>query len=410
MDLGTLSAEQIAKAVGCSKALAEKFTPFLNEAFREYGITTFERQCAFLAQVGHESGSFRYTEEIWGPTPAQLTYEGRPNLGNNKQGDGLRFKGHGLIQITGRFNHAKVRDNLRKRFADVPDFEAQPTELCSLRWATLSAAEYWYDHGGNHLADKGEFERLTKVINGGLNGLPDRIARLERAKRALRQSEPIADPEPVAVIEKEPAMIPALLVGLASSLIENFVVPLAREKTTTFLNKHVDKPEMVDNVVTAIIDTAVAATGLSDPIAAVVAAKADPAIMEKIQVSALDNIDKLAPIVERMAALDREQFAAEEASRDSASARAKLDGNDQDIFLTRSIVGLMLGLMLAVALLIGILAYFKIDSTIVAGLAALFTTLAGGIASKFSTRYDHRYGSSRSSMTKDVVISELSKR
>lgn len=90
--------------------------------------------------------------------------------------------------------------------------------------------------------------------------------------------------------------------------------------------------------------------------------------------------------------------------------KPSISEDDQDAFLTRAIVVMMIGLMCAVAILIGVLSYFKADGTIIAGLAALFTTLAGGIAGKFSTRYDHRYGSSRGSSAKDVVINELSKR
>jgi putative chitinase len=69
---------------------------------REFEVTTPLRQAAFLAQLAHESGQFRFMEEIWGPTPAQRRYEGRRDLGNIQPGDGFRYKGRGPIQITGR--------------------------------------------------------------------------------------------------------------------------------------------------------------------------------------------------------------------------------------------------------------------------------------------------------------------
>jgi putative chitinase len=150
-----------------------------------YSIDTPARQAAFLAQVGHESGGLRYVRELWGPTDAQERYEGRLDLGNTQPGDGERFKGHGLIQTTGRANHAKVRDRLRERFDDVPDFEAEPESLMEPKWACLSAADYWDMHKLNVLADAGDFRRITKRINGGFNGYDDRLARWELARRTL---------------------------------------------------------------------------------------------------------------------------------------------------------------------------------------------------------------------------------
>ena len=86
------------------------------------------------------------------------------------------FRGHGLIQTTGRFNHRRVTQRLRARFPNmnVPDFEKEPNKLTLPRWAALSAADYWDMINGNSMADKGQFELLTKRINGGLNGFADR--------------------------------------------------------------------------------------------------------------------------------------------------------------------------------------------------------------------------------------------
>jgi putative chitinase len=172
-------------AVGCTPERAAKFAEPLSAACAAYGIDTNRRLAAFLAQIGHESGSFKFTSEVWGPTPAQAGYEGRADLGNVKLGDGSRYRGHGLVQITGRFNHARVRDRLRKRFPDAPDFEADPEALTQPKWACLSAADYWDDKNLNALADTDQFAAITKKINGGLNGQADRIARWERAKKAL---------------------------------------------------------------------------------------------------------------------------------------------------------------------------------------------------------------------------------
>jgi putative chitinase len=180
-----VSPEHIAACTGARIDRAERFAPYLSAGMAFYGIDTPQRQAAFLAQVGHESGGLKYVSEIWGPTAAQERYEGRLDLGNVKPGDGSRFRGHGLIQTTGRRNHALVRDRLRQRFHDVPDFELEPEALMDTQWAALSACDYWDMRHLNKLADAGDFEGITKAINGGLNGYEDRCERWEYGKRAL---------------------------------------------------------------------------------------------------------------------------------------------------------------------------------------------------------------------------------
>src|SRR5690606_9785953 len=93
------------QATGLSAAKSMEWFPHIRAACAEFDITTRVRMSAFLAQVGHESGGFVYTRELWGPTAAQARYEGRADLGNVFPGDGFRFRGRGLIQITGRYNY-----------------------------------------------------------------------------------------------------------------------------------------------------------------------------------------------------------------------------------------------------------------------------------------------------------------
>lgn len=152
-------------------------------------LTTVARLAPWLGQVGHETLRLRYTAELWGPTAQQLRYEPvttlSRRLGNNQPGDGRRFAGHGLIQTTGRHNHARVRDRLRARLGpEVPDFEANPLQLCTPGWAALSAADYWVDRRLNELADAGDHVALTRRINGGTNGLADRLALTAQARAA----------------------------------------------------------------------------------------------------------------------------------------------------------------------------------------------------------------------------------
>lgn len=174
------------RAAGANSVRAELWLEPIRAAADVYRITTPVRVAAFLPQIGHESGGLKYTTEIWGPTEAQERYEGRADLGNTQKGDGAKFKGHGLLQTTGRANHARVRDRLRARLGDrVPDFEAHPELLAEREWAALSAADYWDDRGLNALADAGDFRRITKLINGGLNGLPDRLIKWHAVRAVL---------------------------------------------------------------------------------------------------------------------------------------------------------------------------------------------------------------------------------
>jgi putative chitinase len=163
-----------------------RFVGPLNEAMAEFHINTKARQAAFLAQLGHESGSFRYMEEI----ASGASYEGRRDLGNHEQEaidaaarhgttPGRFYKGHGPIQVTGYYNH---RDAGRKLGLDLVN---EPTLLTDPVHGCRAAAWYWHSRGLNEAADAGKFELITRRINGGLNGLRDRMAYLDRATEVL---------------------------------------------------------------------------------------------------------------------------------------------------------------------------------------------------------------------------------
>jgi putative chitinase len=147
----------------------------LNEAMAEYEINTPLRQAAFLAQIAHESGELRYVREI----ASGEAYEGRADLGNTKAGDGKRFRGRGLIQVTGRANYEACGKALGLPLLDFPEMLELPT------YAAKSAAWFWKSRGLNELADNGSFKEITKKINGGYNGWTDRQKFYERAKAVV---------------------------------------------------------------------------------------------------------------------------------------------------------------------------------------------------------------------------------
>jgi putative chitinase len=171
---------------GIKSSDARRWAGPIRDALELAECDTHWRISAWLAQVGHESGRLRYTRELWGPTKQQLRYEPTTSLsrqlGNTRSGDGSRYRGRGLIQTTGRANHAMTTVKLRELIGnDVPDFEAQPEQLQSDKWAALSAGLFWRVKTLNRFADSGDFAQLTKRINGGYNGLADRQMLYARA-------------------------------------------------------------------------------------------------------------------------------------------------------------------------------------------------------------------------------------
>mgnify|MGYP003403044135 FL=1 len=175
-----ITSQGLSRAFGIKVQVAQSWLPYLREAYKLAEIDTPQREACFLAQIGHESGCFRFVREIWGPTKQQLRYEGTSlavKLGNTQEGDGKRYMGRGLIQITGRANYRMVTVKFKKIFgSDSPDFETDPVQLESKFWAMQSAALFWKEKKLNHFADKNDFAELTRRINGGYNGLAHRQA------------------------------------------------------------------------------------------------------------------------------------------------------------------------------------------------------------------------------------------
>ena len=191
-----LTLQQLITIMPNARAKAGIFLPALNAAMAEFDINTPARQASFLAQLAHESGQLVYVRELWGPTPSQLRYErdftaawppkARTDrnqlpfdLGNSQAGDGSRYRGRGLIQVTGRTNYAACGKALGLDLLAKPELLEQTVNACR------SAGWFWQSRGLNALADAGDQVAVTKRINGGTNGLAERLAYFKVAQRVL---------------------------------------------------------------------------------------------------------------------------------------------------------------------------------------------------------------------------------
>lgn len=172
------------------------------------GITTPKRVIQFMAQLFVESGGLRVTEEnlrysvkrlqvVWpsrfksdrdaapfANNPSALAnrvYGGRMGNGPEESGDGWRYRGRGLKQLTGKANYRAFTAWARQRFPDAPDFAADPDRVAEFPWAFVSAVWFWDANGLSRLADNDDTLAITKRVNGGLNGLADRRAAVRKA-------------------------------------------------------------------------------------------------------------------------------------------------------------------------------------------------------------------------------------
>ena len=173
--MSDLTIAQLLAIMPYARPRAAKFLAPLNAAMLEFGITTPARQASFLSQVGHESGSLAYVREL----ASGAAYEGRRDLGNTWPGDGVRYKGRGLIQITGRANYAACGVALGLDLLTQPALLEQTVNACR------SAGWFWQANGLNALADAGDQVKVSRRVNGGTNGLAERLALFAVAKRVL---------------------------------------------------------------------------------------------------------------------------------------------------------------------------------------------------------------------------------
>ena len=183
--------------------------PHLQKVCDKYSINNVNRQAAFLGQLMHESNNLKTMQEnlhysanglksVWGsrfPTDeiankyanqpdmiANKVYSNRMGNGDEESGEGWKYRGRGLIQCTGKDLYKTLSDALNVDLINDPDMLLQPP------YAAMSAGWFWNKKGLNDLADQNNYEatkEMTKRINGGFNGLDDRIVKIEQAKKIL---------------------------------------------------------------------------------------------------------------------------------------------------------------------------------------------------------------------------------
>ena len=218
--------------IGVSGARSDRYLRDLNAMLPKYGINTPLRVAHFLAQVLHESGMLRHTTEnmnysakglrkifskyftraqarSYARKPESIgnrAYANRNGNGSETSGDGHRYRGRGLIQLTGKDNYQKFSD-----WHGV-DVVHDPNSVAS-NYAVASAVFYWNRNSLNWLADRNDVRAVTKRINGGYNGLQDRIDLLRKAKRAvaasnLSQAPSVAPKTSTTGITQETPMTP----------------------------------------------------------------------------------------------------------------------------------------------------------------------------------------------------------
>lgn len=182
----SITAQQLLLILPNAGKQAGVFASALSLAMDRYQINTRLRMAAFIAQVGHESGQFRYVRELGGDQYLSKYDTGTiaKRLGNTPEadGDGQKYRGRGLIQITGRDNYLACSKAL---FSD-DRLLRTPELLEQAEWACKSAAWFWNSRNLNALADAGDFEAITKRINGGMNGLAERVEFYNRALKVLQ--------------------------------------------------------------------------------------------------------------------------------------------------------------------------------------------------------------------------------
>jgi putative chitinase len=173
-----MTKQEFIKLVPSNPSLADRYYQPIKDTMDKFNIDTPLRQSHFISQLLHETGNLQYTQEI----ASGKAYEGRKDLGNTQVGDGARFKGRGLFQLTGRANYKAFGDYIGVDLIKNPELVANNPKIGS-----LVAGWFWNVKKLNKKADNDDIIGVTKSINGGLNGIADRVEKLKNAKAVITE-------------------------------------------------------------------------------------------------------------------------------------------------------------------------------------------------------------------------------
>lgn len=423
----------------------ERWLWAINNALMRYEINTANRVAMFLAQCAHESGGFRHLVESLNYSAAALratwpnrfteaeaadmardqarigerAYGGRMGNGPEGSGDGFKYRGRGIIQITGRETYGKCGDALRLDLINKPELLEDPEA------AALSAGWYWSTHGCNALADANDFEGVTRRINGGINGLADRRAWLAKVYAAMgtQPGDRIKDNAPPPLTQRKGndmgAMFGAGLIGELLKTVLSKFEPLARQKIEAEVGK-VD-PTAATALADAFMGMINKATGIVDPVQAVAAVTAATpeaaAKLATVQADTLEYLDKLAPMINSIARFDKEQREASDASFDRAAVRASTPEGWKLRWLQATFVQRTVGwAILVIAALIGALSIGAIwmsavmqttISNILGQLVVLEVTLITGLITSFRDQIGFAYGGTADGNASATAMEEV---
>lgn len=295
-----ITADLLRSAMPSAGARADEYAPHLEAARRRFVGDNWHHVAMWLAQISHESGSLRYVLEL----ASGDAYEGRQSLGNTQPGDGRKFRGRGLLQVTGRDNYTRCGYELNLPLVERPELLEQPEH------AAMSAGWVWQSHGLGALCEAPDpVLAVTRRLNGGINGLDDRRERYQVAMTAMKlhhsaptltqgstATQPAAPPPPAAP-SPAPDNAPEISMPLPSAAAVSLAAELWRILRPT------DKVAAVSGAIEKAAPALLEAAKTAVPSAvneqqAVEQIKANPQLQAQFRQQAMVRWDDLAPILE----------------------------------------------------------------------------------------------------------------
>lgn len=337
---------------------------------------------------GKAAGAYQFLPTTWADLRRRYAWA-LPDFSPASQDAGavLLIHDRGALDdvLAGRFDEAIAK--LRPTWTSLPGAAEN-----SGRYTMARALEVYRRYGGELARD----DQPAAPIED--RSTP---ARPEDAGRIFNPEQDSPNMDPITI---------GLGLGLVKSLIDAFS-PLARDKIAERLNKHTNDPAIGKQVADSLLDTARKLTGQADDVIAVAQVKSDPALLAKAETAALDALEKLAPLLDRIATHDLKTWEAEEASRDAAGARGRADGeNDVGPLIVRAVIGIVVGILVGLFAIMGIQTGMSAAHEPSTSMLTLVGPLIGAVFGSLGTIVAYRFGTTRNNSIKDITVEQLSRR